>query len=135
MFKLIKIEYGHGNVPEPILVPAAAGTYKEGDALVVSSNKVAKASGDVNAAYICYAGKTVTSTDSDLLVYKVTPAMLFEAPLSAAVGSTVKFGAKLTIDSTGEKVTATAATTNFGAYVESVNGASVAGDKVIVRLA
>ena len=135
MFKLIKIEYGHGNVPEPILVPAAAATYKEGDALVVSSNKVAKASGDVSAAYICYAGKTVTSADSDLLVYKVTPAMLFEAPLSAAVGSTVKFGAKLTIDSTGEKVTATAVTTNFGAYVESVNGASAAGDKVIVRLA
>ena len=134
MFKLIKIEYGHGNVPEPILVPAAAGTYKEGDALVVSANKVAKASGDASVAYICYAGKTVTSTDSDLLVYKVTPAMLFEAPLSA-FGTTVKFGAKLTIDSTGEKVTATATTTNFGAYVESVNDASAAGDKVIVRLA
>lgn len=133
MFKLIKIEYGHGNVPEPILVPAVAGTYKEGEALVVSANKVTKASGDASVAYICYAGKTVTSADSDMLVYKVTPAMLFEAPLSAAVGSTVKFGAKLQI--TSEAVTATAATNNFGAYVESVNGAAVAGDKVIVRLA
>lgn len=135
MFKLIKIEYGKDNVPQPIRVPASAGTYTAGQALVVSSNKVAKASGDVSAAYICYAGKTVTSTDSDLLVYKVTPSMLFEAPLSAAIGTTVKFGAKLTIGTGGDEVTATAATSNFGAYVEDMNGASAAGDTVIVRLA
>ena len=101
----------------------------------MSNNKVAKATGDVNVAYVCFAGKTVTATDGNLLVYKVTPAMLFEAPLSAAVGTAVKFGAQLTIDTTGEKVTATAVTNNFGAYVEDVNGASVAGDKIVVRLA
>lgn len=134
MFKLIKIEYGHGNVPEPILVPAVAGTYKEGEALVVAATGVSKASGDVNVAYICFAGKTLASV-GNLLVYKVTPSMLFEAPLSAAVGTTVKFGAKLQLDSTGEKVTATAVSNNFGAYVEDVNGASVAGDKIVVRLA
>lgn len=135
MFKLIKIENGRGNVPEPVQIPATNGVaYKEGMALAIASNAAAIASGDVTAQYVCLEEKTGVA-GGYVLAYRIMPQMIFEVPIQAYSSSTQKFAGKLTFHTDGLQITATAVTNNHGAFIEDLKGATGVGDKVLVRLA
>ncbi|MBP5209258.1 MAG: hypothetical protein J6125_00200 [Clostridia bacterium] len=151
MFDLKKIEYGRIGTPEPVLAPAKSGaSYLPGMALCLDaeSHALVKASGDVTVTHVCLEAKTAAAGDT-VLCYRVTPQMVFEAPLSV-YDDTVVFGAALTIASDGLRVTATPAsglvatvgeddavtvTNTVGAIICDTQSAAAAGDRVLVRLA
>lgn len=148
MFKIVKILGGRMNVAETMEVEAGSSTastvteFKDGQALTFSSGLLVPASGSATVDFICAENKKITGKGK-LAVCKVTPDMLFEVETSVApTGMTA--GNRYTVDTTGMKVTATAvtvATTSssisnpYGVRVIDKQGASAAGDKVLVTLA
>lgn len=136
MFVISKILGGRQNVAETLELPCTAGqTYTVGEALVVSGGALAKASGNVPAKYVAAETYTAPSTGArKLRCYRITPDMLFEAPLSAYSATTVKVGAKVTFGTDGLTLTATAADAG-GAEIVELCGASKEGDKITVFLA
>ena len=138
-------------LPNNTLVTAGSGTYHIGDALKIASGKYALATGDVAVEAICLEDKTL-SADGDLHVMMVTDGMLFEVPIQAYSSSYTKVGSRVTIHTDSAQVTATLSTVLYGsgasaswgsaaalggstgAYIVDTQGASAAGDKVIVRL-
>lgn len=136
MFVIAKILGGRQNVAETLELPCTAGTtYTVGEALVVTNGALAKASGGVAAKYIAAETYTAPSTGArKLRCYRITPDMLFEAPLSAYSASTLKVGAKVTFGTDGLTLTATAAETG-GAEIVDLGTASKTGDKITVFLA
>ena len=137
MFQLIKIEYGRDNVPEPMSLPVSAGkTITVGMALTIDSttHTLTPAVGDMSVSYIALENKTTKAGDN-LLCYAVYPQMIFEVPLSAYSATTQVLGAQLQIATTGDSITATATTTNYGAKIINTLGAKTAGDHVLVKLA
>jgi hypothetical protein len=102
-----------------------AVTYAVGDALVLTSGKLAKAGATVKPEYISAekaSGKDVLS------VYQVESNQEYETTLSTAGELVV--GTKVTLSSTADSVTAT--TTSGVAEVVSVAG-STSGSAVVVR--
>lgn len=102
-----------------------AVTYAVGDALVLTSGKLAKAGATVKPEYISAekaSGKDVLS------VYQVESNQEYETTLSTAGELVV--GTKVTLSSTSDSVTAT--TTSGVAEVVSVAG-STSGSAVVVR--
>lgn len=102
----------------------SAVTYAVGDALVLTSGKLAKAGATVKPEYISAekaSGKDVLS------VYQVESNQEYETTLSTA--GTLVVGTKVTLSSASE---VTATTTSGVAEVVSVAG-SAKGDKVVVR--
>ncbi len=149
MFKIVKILGGRMNVPETIKLEAGSSTastvteFKDGQALTFSSGLLAPASGSATVDFVCAENKKITGSGK-LQVYKVTPDMIFEVETSAVPSGGVVPGTHYTVDTTGMKVTGTAVTvattassvTNpYGARVIDKQGASAAGDKVLVTLA
>lgn len=134
-FKITKILSGRTNQPETLVLPATSGeSFSAGEALVVSDGALTKASGDVSALYVALENLDSTSGKGTLACCRVTPDMLFEAPISAYSSSVQEMGAHVTIASDGLGVTATAASTNFGAEIVDMNSAAAVGDKVICVL-
>ena len=102
-----------------------AVTYAVGDALVLTSGKLAKAGATVAPEYISAQG----GLGKDVLsVYQVEPNQEWETTLSTA-GSLV-VGAKYTLSDTSDSVTATS--TSGVAEVVSVAG-TTSGSAVVVR--
>lgn len=102
-----------------------AVTYAVGDALVVTSGKLAKAGATDKPEYISAekaSGKDVLS------VYQVESNQEYETTLSTA--GTLVVGTKVTLSSTSDSVTAT--TTSGVAEVVSVAG-TTSGSAVVVR--
>lgn len=81
--------------------------YAHGETLKFSSGKLTKASGTDNPEFV-YVGKDISSAVSNqiIAVVPVLPEYEFETEFSADA-SAVKAGAKVTVDSTGTKATAT----------------------------
>lgn len=105
----------------------ALGSIKPGQALSLSSGKLAKCTGDNRPEYIGMYGGTVASGDI-IPVIKVDEETVFETENSVANTSAVA-GSQLTIDSTGTKITATA-----GTAVQVVEALDTAvGGKMLVR--
>ena len=136
MYRLIKIEYGRNNIPEPVSMPAQPSlSYRRGMLLELDreSHKMKVASGDRKATHVCLEDKT--AGEGELIsCFRVTGQMIFEAPLSA-LGDAQAVGAYLQISADGMAVTATAATVGRGAQIENLQNATAAGDTVAVRLA
>lgn len=86
----------------------ALGSIKPGQALNLSGGKLAKCTGDNRPEYIGMYQGTVASGDI-IPCIKVDEETVFETENSVANTSAVA-GSKLTIDSTGTKITATAGT-------------------------
>lgn len=117
-----------GNAPEIIQVPATnAESYVVGETLHISSGKATKAAGTVAPEYICAEKKTAVTGDT-VSCYLLEHNQEYETELSAS--GAVAVGDKVTIDSTGTKVTAT--TTSGVAEIVSIAG-TASGSKVIVR--
>ena len=132
MFRLIKIEYGRENVPEPLVMPALAGAvYRKGAALSVdaATGALVPATGEAPCRYLCLADKEAEAGDT-LTCCRVYPQMLFEVPLET-VSDAVRPGAILGISADGCALLGTVST--HGALVEDARGASAAGDLVQVR--
>ena len=101
-----------------------------GLALVLSSGKLAKASGTTRPAYICMREEAAAVAAGTLIpVIKVEPDMIFECTNSASL-SGVAIGAKVTINSDGLQVTGT--TTSGVATIVDKDGDG-AGSRVLVR--
>ncbi len=105
----------------------ALGAIEPGQALNLSSGKLAKCTGDNRPEYIGMYRGTVASGDI-IPCIKVDEETVFETVNSVANTSAVA-GSKLTIDSTGTKITAMA-----GTAVEVVDALdTAAGGRMLVR--
>lgn len=132
MFRLVKIQNGRCNQPEPEkLGTTASEAYSLGEALVLSGGTLTKCGPTVKPTYI--AGEDYTAPASAarrLTVYPVSSDMVFEAPLSAAPASLTE-GSTVTLS--GDALGVTATTTSGVATVVSLAGAAASGDRILVR--
>ena len=128
MFLNIKTDDGHVAPFEQ--VPCSAITPKNGMAMVLSSGKLAIASGTNKPEFICVEEHTAAvEADTMVTVVRVDPQTIYETELSAA-GTGLALGDKVTIAADGLRVTAT--TTSGVAEIVYIDGTAI-GDKVHVR--
>lgn len=132
MFRLIKIENARINVPEPeYLDVKAAEAVSEGEALVLASGKLTKCGATAVPQFIAMASLDANATKRTIAVCRVEKNQVYEVPVSAAPTSLV-VGSKVTLNTDGLQVTAT--TESGVVTIVDLNGATVAGDKVVVRI-
>lgn len=125
MFTLRKIEGGRINVYEPLSYPVGASAVTEGQALVLSSGKLVKATG--KPTFIALASG---AANAEIAVGRVEPNQIYEVPVTAAPTS-LAVGAKVTVATDGLGVTVT--TTDGVAEIVDLNGADAANDTIYVR--
>ena len=133
MFVLTKIEGGRINVPEPEYLVCSAAVSKGAACTLTSGKLAAIVAGTTEPTYIALAG--AKAANETIPACRIEPNQVYEVPISDTPTS-LNVGDKVTIeitDSNGCKVTAT--TTNGVATIVSLNDASVAGDKILVRFA
>ena len=120
-----------GRVPPIEYLPVTAITPSAGAAMVLSSGKLALATGTTKPTYICARQDSAARTAGDLIpVFRIESDMIFETNFSVAA-TAVKVGDKVTLHATdGAQVTAT--TTNGVAEVVSMDG-TTAGSVCRVR--
>lgn len=128
MFKLKRINNTAVCAPAIKQIAATAGTYKIGEALVISSGKLAKATGTAMPEYICAQNKTASTTDANVSVYPIEKNQEYETTL--AESGTVVLGSKVTIHTDSAQITTT--TSNGVAEVLAVAGSAL-GDVAVVR--
>lgn len=132
MFRLIKIENARINVPEPeYLDVTAAEAVSEGEALVLASGKLTKCGATVAPEFIAMASLSADATKRTIAVCRIEKNQVYEVPVTAAPTS-LKVGDKVTLNTDGLQVTAT--TTSGVVTIVDLNGATAAGDKVVVRI-
>ena len=134
MFNLTKIVNGRINVPEPEYLPTTPSeVYAEGEALVLSSGKLTKASGTTKPTHIAMKSYTTPATDNkDLPVARIDKNMVFEAPVTySGTPVAVVLGTKLTLATDGCGVT-DVTTSGVATVVDTLNANKNAGDKVLV---
>ncbi len=102
---------------------------KVGTALAFSGGKLAIATGTTKPEYISMTEIASTTDGGDIAVIRVSDDTVYETELAVA-SSAIALGTKYTLDTNGEKITAT--TTNGVAEVVAFEG-KAAGDKVRVR--
>ena len=122
--------YKHETSPVPFeYYPAGAITGLEpGTLLYLNAGKLAVASGTTKPQFIAQHSGTTTD-GQDIAVEKIKESTIYETTCSAAFTS-VQVGAKVTVDTTGKKVTAT--TDSGVATVVGIDGTTV-GSKILVR--
>ena len=123
MFRLIKIEGGRINVPEPQILPVGNTAVVTGQALVLSGGKLVSATGKPT-----FVALNDGAANGECAVGRVESNQIYEVECTAVP----TLGTKVTI-SDGKKVTAT--TADGVAEIVDVNGATAAGDTVLVRFA
>ena len=132
MFKLLKIENARMNVPEPVFHEATDGeAISVGEALVLTDGKLTKCGATVKPAFIAMGQIGASDANRKLAVCRVESNQVYEVPVTAAP-TALKVGDKVTLHTDGLQVTAT--TTSGVVTVESLNGASAAGDTIVVRI-
>lgn len=132
MFKLLKIENARMNVPSPAYYEVTANEKVEiGEALVLTAGKLTKCGSQVKPEFIAMGDKAAAAEDRKLAVARCAPNQLYGVPVTVAPTG-LKPGDKVTLDGEGLRVTAT--TTNGVITVESINGATAAGDEIVVRI-
>ena len=132
MFKLLKIENARENVPSPVFLDVTANeAVAMGEALVLSGGTLTKCGATTAPAFIAMADLTAAAAKRTIPVARVASNQIYEVPVSAAPTS-LKVGDKVTLHTDGLQVTAT--TTSGVVTVENLNGATAAGDKIVVRI-
>jgi hypothetical protein len=130
MFYLNKYEHASLNVPEP-----KAGDMKEGEActygeaLVLSDGKFTKCTSAEKPEYIAMTSISASEKKRKIHAARVDANQLWEVPVTADPTELVE-GDKVTLSTDALGVTAT---TGGTATVYSLNNASKAGDKILVR--
>ena len=132
MFKLLKIENARMNVPEPVFHEVTADeAVSIGEALVLKSGKLTKCAATETPQFIAIGQVSASATDRKIAVCRVESNQVYEVPVTASPVA-LKPGDKVTVHTDGLQVTAT--TTSGVVTVESLNGASAAGDTIVVRI-
>lgn len=132
MFRLLKIENARMNVPEPEYLDVTdAEAVEEGEALVLTSGKLTKCGATVTPQYIAMGVKTAVDTKRVIPVCRVEKNQVWAVPISVAPAS-ITVGSKVTLHTDGLQVTAT--TTSGVVTVVDLNGATAAGDEIVVRI-
>lgn len=132
MFNLIKIENGRMNVPEPVYHDVKDGEAVEyGEALVLTDGKLTKCAATTAPTHIAMGVLAADAKNRNLAAARVEKNQLYEVPVTADP-TALKAGDKVTLHTDGLQVTATTASGVI--TVESVNGATAAGDKIVVRI-
>ena len=132
MFNLLKIENGRQNTPPPVYHEVKASeAVSYGEALVLTSGKLTKCGATAKPQFIAMGVKAATDENRKLAVCRCEPNQVYEVPVTAAPTSLTP-GSKVTLCTDGLQVTAT--TTDGVITVENLNGATAAGDKIIVRI-
>ena len=132
MFKLVKIENGRQNVPEPEYLDVKSGEAVEiGEALVLSSGVLTKCGATAAPQYIAMGAVAGSATKREIAACRVEKNQVFEVPVSAAPTALVP-GAKVTLHTDAMQVTAT--TSDGVVTVVALNGATKAGDLITVRI-
>ena len=132
MFKLLKIENARMNVPEPVYLDVTAGESVEiGEALVLTDGKLTKCGATATPQYIAMGVKDANDEKRSIPACRVEKNQVYAVPVTAAP-TALKIGDKVTLHTDGLQVTVT--TTAGVVTVESVNGATAAGDEIIVRI-
>jgi hypothetical protein len=126
MFYLKKIVGGRMNVPEPEKHVAGADI-TPGMALKFNAGKLIACIGATAPEYIAHGS---AKNGEDVAVFAVAHDMVFEVPCSAAPSSLAE-GQKVTIGT--DALTVTATTTDGVATIISLNGATKAGDTLVVK--
>lgn len=131
MFKLIKIENGRQNVPEPDYLDVKDNeAVVIGEALVLSSGKLTKCAATTRPEFISMGNVAAADSKRTVAVCRIESNHLYDVPVTAAPTS-LKVGDKVTLYTDGEQVTAT--TTDGVAKIVALNGAKAIGDKITVR--
>ena len=125
MFKLIKIENGRMNVPEPEY-HVANTALDAGQAVSLSSGKLVKNTSAPTHITLASA----KANDKKVPCVRIESAQVYEVPVSAA--PTAAVGAKVALGTDGTSVSGAASESGI-ATVVSLNGAKASGDKIIVR--
>ena len=132
MFNLIKIENARMNVPEPVFYDATASeAISIGEALKLSSGKLTKCASTDKPEFIAIGQVGANDADRKVAVCRVEPNQVYEVPVTATPTS-LKVGEKVTLSGDGLQVTAT--TASGVVTIESLNGATAAGDTIVVRI-
>ena len=132
MFKLIKIENARMNVPEPVFHEATASeAIAVGEALVLASGKLTKCGATAKPEFIAMGKLAANDANRKVAVCRVESNQVYEVPVTAAP-TALKVGDKVTLHTDGLQITAT--TTNGVVTVEALNGATAAGDTIVVRI-
>lgn len=117
-------------IPAGTIASTTSVTTKVGMALAQTGGSIMVASGTTKPTYISMREQDTPLTADDLIpVVRVQPDVIFETELSAA-GTSLKVGNKVTIETDGQRVTAT--TTDGIAEIVEILGTEI-GDKVRVR--
>lgn len=139
MFKLIKIENGRQNVPEPDYLDVTENeAVAIGEALVLANGKLTKCPETTVPKYIAMGEVSKASEKRTVAVCRIESNHLYEVPVSDAP-SVLKIGDKVTLyagDAESGEIGAdrvTATTEGGVAEIVALNGAAVAGDKITVR--
>lgn len=129
MFLNVKTDDGH--VAPFEVFPCSAITPKRGMAMILSSGKLAIATGTNKPEFICVEEHaSAVAADTPVTVVRVDPDTVYETTLSAS-GSSLKLGDKVTLHaSSGMQVTAT--TTSGVAEIVGIEDSS-SGGTVFVR--
>lgn len=131
MFKLIKIENGRQNVPEPeYLDVAASEAVALGEALVLTAGKLTKCGPTATPTHISMGEVSASATKRNIAACRVESNQVYEVECSAVPTALVP-GDKVTLTTDALGVTATK--DSGVAKVVVLNGATVAGDKITVR--
>ena len=132
MFNLLKIENARMNVPEPVYFDVADGEAVEiGEALVLTDGKLTKCGATVAPQYIAMGVKSADDEKRTIPACRVEKNQVYAVPVTADP-TDLKVGDKVTLHTDAVQVTAT--TTSGVITVESLNGATAAGDEIIVRI-
>lgn len=128
MFKIFK--KNNATIPVVKEIPAAAGTYAVGQTLALNASGLAAQVAGTNVpTFICASDATVASGDA-IAVNPIYEDMEFVTTFSAD-GSALKAGAKVTIATTFDQVTAT--TTSGVVEIVEKLGSGASGTEVIVK--
>lgn len=122
--------YGDGAVDGWAHLPAAAGTYHIGMALIQTSGNLTKASGAAKPTHICMTEKVVGTAGEVIAAIPVDASTTFEVALTAAV-SGLAAGVKASISTDGMSLVSG---TDGAFYVEVTSGAAI-GDTAFGRFA
>ena len=132
MFYLIKIENSRMNVPEPVYLEVKEDEAVEyGEALVLTDGKLTKCGATTAPTHIAMGVLAADAEKRTIAAARVEKNQLYEVPVTAAP-TALKVGDKVTLHTDGLQVTAT--TASGVVTVESLNGATAAGDKIVVRI-
>ena len=127
MFKLIKIENGRMNVPEP--------EYYLSNAALACGQTVALSGGKLVANTATPTHITLgaaSAANEKVPCVRLESSQVYEVPVSAVPASGISVGAKIALHTTGTEVVATASESGIATIV-SLEDAKAAGDKITVR--